>query len=171
MSTGASWGIGSVAVQIAKHYGAEVTGVCSGKNIEMVRSIGADHVIDYTKEDFTQNGKKYDLILATAGYRSIFEFKRALSPDGIYVATGGAMAQTFQALLLGPFISMGGSKKLGAMMVKPNKDLAVMGELMESGDVKPVVDRSYPLSETSEALRYYGEGHARGKVIVTMDHS
>ena len=164
---GASGGIGTFAVQIAKYFGAEVTGVCSTKNIDLVRSLGADHVVDYTKEDFTQNGSSYDLIVATAGYRSIFDYKRALSPGGIYVSTGGAMAQTFQALLLGPLVSIGGDKKLGAMLVKPNKDLAFMKELIETGKVKPVIDCCYPLSETAEALRYYGEGHARGKVVIT----
>lgn len=168
---GASGGIGTFAVQLAKYFGAEVTGVCSTKNLDLVRSLGADHVIDYTREDFTQNEQRYDLIVATAGYRSIFDYKRALSSTGTYVSTGGAMAQTFQALLLGPFISMSGGKKLGAMLVKPNQDLAFMKELLEAGAVKPVIDRCYPLSETAEALRYYGEGHARGKVVITMEHN
>src|SRR5438445_4093059 len=121
---GASGGIGTFAVQIAKYFGAEVTGVCSTRNLDMVRSIGADHVIDYTQEDFIKNGQRYDLIVATAGYRSIFDYKRALSPKGMYVATGGSMAQIFQAMLLGPLISMTGSKKLGSLAVKPNKDLS-----------------------------------------------
>ncbi len=167
---GASGGNGTFAVQIAKYFGAEVTGVCSTRNLDMVRSLGADHVIDYTQEDFTQKGQRYDLIVATAGYRSIFDYKRALSPKGIYVSTGGSMAQVFQGLLLGPFISMIGSKKLGGMMVKPNKDLAFVKELIEAGKVKPVIDRCYPLNEAAEALRYYGEGHARGKVVITMEH-
>jgi NADPH:quinone reductase-like Zn-dependent oxidoreductase len=168
---GASGGIGTFAVQIAKHFGAEVTGVCSTRNVDLVRSLGADHVIDYTQEDFTQNGQGYDLIVATAGYRSIFDYKRALSSKGIYVSTGGSMAQTFQALLLGPLISMTGGKKLGAMLVKPNKDLAFMKELIEAGKVKSVIDRCYPLSETAEALRYYGEGHSQGKVVITVEHN
>ncbi len=168
---GASGGIGTFAVQIAKYFGAEVTGVCSTRNVDMVRSIGADHVIDYTQEDFTRNGQRYDLILATAGYRSIFDYKRALGPKGIYVATGGSMAQIFQAMLLGPLISMTGSKKMGSMMVKPNKDLAFMKELFETGKVKPVIDRRYPLSEVPEALRYYAEGHAKGKVVITVEHN
>jgi NADPH:quinone reductase-like Zn-dependent oxidoreductase len=168
---GASGGIGTFAVQIAKSYGAEVTGVCSTRNVDMVRSLGADHVIDYTKEDFTKNGQRYDLIVAAAGYRSIFDYRRALSPNGIYVSTGGALAQTFQALLLGPFLSMTGRKKLGAMLVKPNQGLDVLKELTEAGQVKPVIDRHYPLRETAEALQYYGEGHSRGKVIITVEHS
>lgn len=167
---GASGGIGTFAVQIAKSFGAEVTGVCSTRNLEMVRSLGADHVIDYTKEDFAQNGEQYDLIVATAGYRSILDYRRALSPQGIYVSTGGAMAQTFQALLLGPILSMFGDKKLGAMLVEPNKDLDFVTELIEAGKVKPVVDRRYPLEETAQALNYYAEGHARGKVVITVEH-
>jgi NADPH:quinone reductase-like Zn-dependent oxidoreductase len=166
---GASGGIGTFAVQIAKYFGAEITGVCSTRNLNMVRSIGADHVFDYTQEDFTKNGQRYDLILATAGYRSIFDYKRALSPRGIYVATGGSMVQIFQAMLLGPWISMTGRKQLGAMTVKPNKDLGFMKELIEAGKVKSVIDRSYSLSEAAEALRYYGEGHARGKVVITLE--
>jgi NADPH:quinone reductase-like Zn-dependent oxidoreductase len=169
---GASGGIGTFAVQIAKSFGAEVTGVCSTRNLDMVRSIGADHVIDYTQEDFTQNGQRYDLILATAGYRSIFDYKRALSPKGIYVSTGGSVAQTFQAGLLGPLISMIGSKKLGNMTGNINqKDLVFMKELIEAGKVKPVIDRHYTLSEVAEALRYYEEGHTRGKVVITMEHN
>ena len=168
---GASGGIGTFAVQIAKYFGAQVTGVCSTRKLDMVRSIGADHVIDYTQEDFTQNGQRYDLIVATAGYRSIFDYKRALSPKGMYVATGGSMAQIFQGLLIGPWISMTGSKKLGSLAVKPNKDLAFMKELIEAGKVKPVIDRCYKLSEVAEALRYYGEGHAKGKVVITVDQN
>src|SRR5437588_233874 len=168
---GASGGIGTFAVQIAKYFGAEVTGVCSTRNLDMVRSIGADHVIDYTQEDFIKNGQHYDLIVATAGYRSIFDYKRALSPKGIYVATGGSMAQIFQGLLIGPWISMTGRKKMGNLLVKPNKDLAFMKELIEAGKVKPVIDRCYTLSEVAEALRYYGEGRAKGKVVITVEQN
>src|SRR5207247_10782992 len=138
---GASGGVGTFAVQIAKSFGSEVTGVCSTRNLDMVRSIGADHVIDYTQEDFSKNGQRYDLIVATAGYRSIFDYKRALSPKGMYVATGGSMAQIFQGLLIGPWISMTGRKKMGNLLVKPNKDLAFMKELIEDGKVKRVIDR------------------------------
>ncbi|MEJ2305547.1 MAG: NAD(P)-dependent alcohol dehydrogenase [Anaerolineales bacterium] len=168
---GASGGIGTFAVQIAKYFGAEVTGVCSTRNVDLVRSLGADHVIDYTEEDFTENGQGYELILATAGYRSIFDYRRALSPKGVYVSTGGAMAQTFQALLVGPLISMTGDKKLGAMLVKPNQDLDFMREIIEDGKVKPVIDRCYPLSQTTEALRYYADGHSRGKVVISVEHN
>jgi NADPH:quinone reductase-like Zn-dependent oxidoreductase len=166
---GASGGVGSFAVQIAKSFGAEVTAVCSTQNMDMARTIGADHVIDYTQEDFTRNGQPYDLILAANGYHPISDYRRALSPDGIYVMTGGSTAQMFQAMLMGPWISMTGSKKMGNMLVKPNKnDLDFMKELLESGKVTPVIDRSYPLSEVPEALRYLETGHARGKVVITV---
>jgi len=168
--TGASGGIGTFAVQIAKSFGAEVTGVCSTQNLEMVRSLGADHVVDYTREDFTQNGQQYDLILATVGYRSIFDYKRVLSPGGNYVATGGSMAQIFQPMLLGALLSTGG-RKMSNLAMKPNtKDLAYIKELIEAGKVVPVIDKSFPLSELPEALRYYGEGHSRGKVVITVNH-
>lgn len=166
---GASGGIGTFAVQIAKSYGAEVTGVCSTKNLEMVRAIGADRVVDYTKEDFTQNGQQYDLILATAGYRALADYKRALKPDGTYVCTGGSMAQIFQPMFLGPFLTMNTKMKMSNLSMKPNRDdLAVIKELIEAGKVVPVIDRSYPLSEIAEAIRYYGEGHARGKVVIRI---
>jgi NADPH:quinone reductase-like Zn-dependent oxidoreductase len=169
---GASGGIGTFAVQIAKSFGAEVTGVCSTRNLDMVRSIGADQVIDYTREDFTQNGQRYDLILATAGYRSIFDYKLALRPKGIYVATGGSQAQINQSMFLGPLISMTGSKKMGNLAMKPNKnDLVFMKELLEAGKVVPVIDRRYPLSEVPEAFRYYDEGHSQGKVVITVEHN
>ncbi len=168
---GASGGIGTFAVQIAKYFGAEVTGVCGTANADLVRSIGADHVIDYTREDFIKNGRHYDLIVATAGYRSMFDYRRALSPKGMCVVTGGSMPQIFQAMLLGPWISMFGSKKLGSMLVKPNKDLGFIKERIEASNVKPVIDRRYPLSEVAEALRYYGEGHAKGKVVITVEHN
>ncbi|NIO44933.1 MAG: zinc-binding dehydrogenase [Candidatus Dadabacteria bacterium] len=169
---GASGGVGTFAVQIAKSFGAEVTGVCSTRKLDMVRSIGADQVIDYTQEDFTKSGQRYDLILDVAGYRSIFDYKRALSPKGIYVMVGGSMAQFFQAMLLGPWISMTGSKKMRGFVTKPNKkDLVFMKELFEAGKVVPVIDRRYPLSEVAEALRYLEEGHARGKVVITVEHN
>jgi NADPH:quinone reductase-like Zn-dependent oxidoreductase len=169
---GASGGIGTFAVQIAKSFGAEVNGVCSTRNLDMVHSIGADQVIDYTQEDFTKKGQRYDLILATAGYRSIFDYKRALSPKGIYVSTGGSSAQTFQAMLLGPWISMTGSKKLTYLFARQSQqDLVFMKELIEAGKVKSLIDRRYPLSEVAEALRYYGEGHSQGKVVITVEQN
>jgi len=169
---GASGGVGTFAVQIAKSFGAEVTGVCSTRKLDMLRSIGADVVIDYTKEDFTQNGPRYDLIFAVGGYRSIFDYKLALSPEGIYVCAGGSSAQYFQGLLLGPLISMVGRKKLGSMYANPNqKDYVFLIELLEAGKVVPVIDRRYPLSEVPEALRYLEEGHARGKVGITVEQN
>jgi len=169
---GASGGVGSFAVQIAKSFGAEVTAVCSTRNLDIVRSIGADHVIDYTQEDFTQNGHRYDLILAANGYHSISDYKRVLTPKGTYVMTGGAMAQLSEVMLKGPWISMTGSQKMGNILAKPNqKDLAFVKELLEAGKVVPVIDRSYSLSEVPEALRYLEEGHARGKVVITVAES
>jgi NADPH:quinone reductase-like Zn-dependent oxidoreductase len=165
---GASGGIGTFAVQIAKSFETEVTGVCSTRNVEMVRSIGADRVIDYTKEDFTQNGGQYDLILATAGYRSSFDYKRALKPGGNYVATGGSMAQVFQPMLLGPWLSGGGVKMSNLAMKPDKKDLAFIKGLIEVGKIVPVIDRSFPLSKLPEALRYYGQGHSQGKVVITV---
>jgi NADPH:quinone reductase-like Zn-dependent oxidoreductase len=166
---GASGGVGTFAVQIAKSFGAEVTAVCSTSKLDMVRSIGADHVIDYTKEDFTRNGQRYDLIFAANGNRSISEYRRSLSSDGIYVTSGGSGLQVFQAILLGPWISMTGKKKMGSMMARSNqKDLGFIKELLETGRIKPVIDKLYPLSEVPEALRYLEEGHAKGKVVITV---
>lgn len=169
---GASGGVGTFAVQIAKSFGAEVTAVCSTRNVAMARSIGADHVIDYTQEDFTKNGQRYDLILAVNGYQSISDYQRALSPAGMYVMSGGSGAQMSQAMLLGPWISMTGSKKMGNLLAKPNqKDLVFVKELLEAGKVVPVIDRRYTLSEVPEAIRYLEEGHAKGKVVITLEQN
>src|SRR6266496_1496167 len=169
---GASGGVGTFAVQIAKSFGAEVTAVCSTKKSDMVRSIGADHVIDYTHEDFTQNGHRYDLILAANGYHSISDYKRVLSPKGTYVMSGGAGAQIFQAMLLGPWMSRNSSQKMGNLSSKPNnKDLDFLKELLEAGKVIPVIDRCYPLSEVADAIRYVEEGHAQGKVVIAVAHN
>lgn len=166
---GASGGVGTFAVQIAKSFGAEVTGVCSTRNLDILRSIGADHAIDYTSEDFTKKTLRYDLILAVNGYKPISAYKRALSPNGIFVHVGGSGAQMFQAMVLGPWISMTGSKKMGNMLQRANqKDLIYMKELLEAGKVKPVIDRRYKLSEVPEAFRYFEEGHAQGKVVITV---
>lgn len=167
---GASGGIGTFAVQIAHYFGAEVTGVCGTGNTDLVRSLGADHVVDYTREDFLNRGRQYDLILATAGSRSILDYRRALAPRGTCVVTGGAMAQVFQGLLLGPLLSTG-EKRMRAMLVEPNKDLDLMSDLIDAGAVRPVIDRCYPLSQTAGALRYYGQGHARGKVVITVEEN
>ncbi len=166
---GAGGGMGTFAIQIAKSFGAEVTGVDSTRKLDLMRSIGADHVIDYTKEDFTKNGQCYDLILDNVVSRSIFDIKRVLSPKGIYVMVGGSMARFFQIMFLGLWISMLGSKKIGILAHKPNKDLAFIIELFEAGKVAPVIDRCYPLKEVAEALRYFGKGHAKGKIVITLD--
>lgn len=169
MIYGASGGIGTFAVQIAKSFGANVTGVCSTRNLDMVRAIGADQVIDYTQKDFTRNGQHYDLILATAGYRSVLDYRHALSPTGVCVVTGGSMAQIFQSMLLGPLMSKTGSKKICNLLERPKqRDLVFVKELIEAGKVVPVIDRSYPLAEAAEALRYYDARHARGKVVITV---
>ena len=168
---GASGGVGTFAVQIAKAFGCEVTAACSASKMNMVRSIGADHAIDYTKEDFTRSGQQYDLILAVNGYRSLFDYRRALSPKGIYVMAGGSGAQMFQALL-GPLISRPAGKKMRSVGMKSNKkDLIFIKDLLESGKVVPVIDRRYPLNETAEAIRYLEEGHALGKVVIITEHS
>jgi NADPH:quinone reductase-like Zn-dependent oxidoreductase len=166
---GASGGVGTFALQIAKSFGAEVTAVCSARNVDLARSLGADHVIDYRQEDFTRNGHGYDLILAANGHHSLADYKRALNPHGTCVVSGGSMAQIFQSLLLGPLLSMRGNKKIGNLLATPNpKDLAFIIELLAADKVVPVIDRCYPLSETAAALGYVGEGHARGKVVITV---
>lgn len=166
---GASGGVGTFAVQIAKAFGAEVTGVCSTRNVEIIRSIGADHAIDYTKEDFSKKADVYDLIIGANGYQPISVYKRALSPNGIFVHVGGSGTQMFQAMVLGPWISMTGKKKIGSFLQRPNqKDLFFIRELLETGKIKPVIDRQYQLSEVQEAFRYFEKGHAQGKVVITM---
>ena len=171
---GASGGVGTFAVQIARSFGAEVTGVCSTRNLEMVRSIGADHVIDYTKEDFTRNGQRYDLIYDAVGNRSISDYKRALNPNGTCVIAGFQnLLRLFEHMVLGPLSSKIGHKKAGLMgMAKVNqKDLVYLKELLEAGKVVPVIDRRYPLRETAEAIQYLEEGHAQGKVVITVDQN
>ena len=166
---GAGGGVGTFAVQIARSFGAEVTGVDSTKKLDMLRSIGADHVIDYTQEDFTRSGLHYDLILDVVANRSIFDYTNALGPRGICIIVGGSMVRILQIMLLVPWISLTGSKKIGILLHKPNQaDLNYLKELFEGGKVLPVIDRCYPLSEVAEALRYLGEGHARGKVVITV---
>jgi NADPH:quinone reductase-like Zn-dependent oxidoreductase len=168
---GASGGVGTFAVQIAKAFGAEVTAVCSPRNLDQARALGADLVIDYTREDFTQSGEQYDLIFAANGYHPLSAYKRALTPQGIYVMAGGTMAQIFQAMLLGSWMSEKGGRKMGGVSAKiDQKDLEIIKELLETEKVVPVIDKRYPLSEAAEALRYLGEGHARGKVIITVEH-
>ncbi len=162
---GASGGVGTFAVQIAKSFEAEVTGVCSATKKDLVRSIGADRVIDYTQEDITKNKQQYDLIFDVAAYRSISKYKRILSPGGIYVLVGGSMARIFQLMLM----SMTGVKNMGIVVAKMNqKDLLFIIELIKAGKVKPIIDKRYPLNETAGALRYLEEGHALGKVVITV---
>ncbi|MDR6879903.1 NAD(P)-dependent alcohol dehydrogenase [Bacillus sp. 3255] len=167
---GAGGGVGTFAVQIAKSFGAEVTGVDKARKLDILRSLGADHVIDYMTEDFTRNGLCYDLILDVAGYRSIWDYKRALSPSGTYVMIGGSMSRIVQVMLLGPLISMCGSKKMGILAHKPDRrDQEYMKKLFESGQVVPVIDRHYPLGEVREALQFFGEGLPLGKIVIRVD--
>ncbi len=166
---GASGGVGTFAVQIAKYYGTEVTGVCSTSKMDMVRSIGADYVIDYTQEDFTKKSNHYDLILDVAAHHSIRDFKRALNPKGIYVCIGGTMSQFLQTMLLGPLITLRGNKKMRIGFGNPTKeDYEFLIELFEAGKVVPVIDKIYPLSEVPEALKYFEDGNALGKIVITM---
>jgi NADPH:quinone reductase-like Zn-dependent oxidoreductase len=166
---GASGGVGTFAVQIAKSFGAEVTAVCSTRNVEMVRSLGAEQVIDYTREDITRHTQRYDLILAVNGYHSLFTYRRMLRPEGRYLMTGGSGAQLFETLLFGPLMSLIGRKRLAPFTATPSsKDLLVMKELLETGKVVPIIDRCYPLDETAEAIRYLEGEHARGKVVITV---
>jgi len=168
---GASGGVGTFAVQIAKAYGAEVTAVCSTHNADTARANGADHVIDYTKQDFTTTGKQYDIILAANGNRSISEYKRSLRPDGgRLVVAGGSGTLLFQVMALGPFLSKARGRTFTTLMAKANADdLGVVKGLIEGGKVRPVIDRRYSLHEVPEAMRYLEEGHAKGKIVITID--
>ena len=167
---GASGGVGTFAVQIAKSFDTEVTAVCSTRNLDMARSNGADHVIDYTKEDFTQNGEHYDLIFAVNGSHPLSAYRRALNPQGNYVCAGGAMSQILQAMFWGPLMSKKNGKKMGFMgIAKTNrKDLVYIRELLEFGEVVPVIEKSYSLNETPATMKYVAEGHACGKVVVQI---
>jgi NADPH:quinone reductase-like Zn-dependent oxidoreductase len=164
---GASGGVGPFCVQIAKALGAEVTAVCSTGNVEMVRSIGADHVIDYTREDFTQGGPRYDVIMDNVASHSLSETRRALTPEGIHVPSSGhsGMGWIIAAGLTAPFVRQQGGPFVGSTN---GTELAALNELIEAGKVTPVIDRTYPLSDTPEAFRYLDEGHARGKVVITV---
>jgi NADPH:quinone reductase-like Zn-dependent oxidoreductase len=168
---GAGGGVGTFAVQIAKLYGVEVTGVDSPGKLEMLRSMGFDQVIDYTREDFTKNGKCYDLILDVKTNRSILDYTRALCPNGIYVTVGGSMIRLFQALLSGPWISIFSKKSIRIVGLKQNKDLAYMNELFEAGKVKPVIDGPYRLDEVPDAFRHFGEGSHKGKIVIAVEHN
>lgn len=172
---GASGSVGIFAVQLAKVFGAEVTAVCSTRNLEMARSLGADHVIDYTREDFTRSGRQYDLIFAVNGYHSLRAYRRALQPQGKYVCAGGTMPQMFEALLLGALVSRIVGKKMGSMGIAQVKqdDLVFLAELLKAGKIAAVIDRCYPLEQTAEAFRYVEEHHPQGKVVITVpqDHN
>jgi len=170
---GAAGGVGTFAVQIAKSFGAEVAGVCSARNLEMVRSIGADRVIDYAKEDFASMGQRYDLILDCVGNHSLSEFRRVLNPQGAYVAVGGPSGRwmiggLLKAIFLPLFSLFGSQKFTTVLMRRSNQDLSILRELMATGKVTPVIDRSYGLTEVPEAIRYLEQGHARGKVVITV---
>ncbi len=176
MINGASGGVGTFAVQIAKSYSAEVTGVCSTRNLDLVRSLGADHVIDYTKEDFANSEQRYDVILDNVPNHSLSECRRILTPNGKYVMIGGGgpnegrwigpFGRVIHTLLLSPFIS----QQMGMMMADANhKDLTILADMMQAGTVKPVIDRTYPLSQIADAIRYLEQGHARGKVIISVE--
>ncbi len=174
---GASGGVGTFAVQIAKSFGADVTGVCSTRNVDLVRSLGADRVIDYTKEDFTKSADRYDVILDNVANHSLSECRRVLNPKGKYVLIGGGganesrwlgpgLTHAFKAMVLSKFVS----QQMGMMMADPSqKDLTVLADLMQSGKVKAIIDRTYKLAEVPEAIRYLEEGHARGKVVITLE--
>jgi len=169
MITGASGGNGTYAVQIAKAFGAEVTAVCSTQNIELVRSLGAGQVIDYTKVDFTQTGEQFDLIIAMGGYRSLKDYAQVLKTGGTFVWAGGHLKGLFETMLFGPGIGRKEKKRFASLSHQPNQsDLQYLAELMEAGKVRSIIDRSFPLNETTEAFRHYKAGHMQGKVVINI---
>jgi len=169
---GASGGVGTFMVQIAKSFGAEVTAISSTKKMEGLRTLGADHVIDYTHEDFTRSGQRYDLILAVNGYRPLADYRRALKPQGTYVMVGGEGRQIFESLVKGPLVSRRGGQTVTNLAATPNADdLSFVKDLIEAGKVTPVIDRTYPLENTAEAVRYVGGSRAAGKVIIQIQEN
>jgi len=168
---GASGGSGTLTIQMAKHFGAEITGVCSTSKKDLIRALGVDHVIDYTEEDFTKSKHLYDLIIDVKGYHSIFDYKRVLAPGGIYVMQGGASKLVNQVLTLGPLISLFTNKKISLLRLRPNKNLDLLVNYFNEGIIKPVIDKCFPLSETAKAMEYYGAKKARGKVIITVEEN
>jgi NADPH:quinone reductase-like Zn-dependent oxidoreductase len=167
---GACGGVGTFAIQIARTLGVEITAVDCTKKLEMMTSLGADHVIDYTKEDFTKNGERYDLILDVKTDRSIFDYKRVLTSNGVYVTVGGKTSRLLQLAVLGPLIKKKENKLLTLIIYKPNKDINKLCSFIEAGKVKPVIDKCFQLSETADAFRYFGQGHFKGKVVVVLDN-
>ena len=167
---GAGGGVGTFAVQLARYFGAEVTAVDSSAKLDMLRSIGADHVVDYRQRDYTRTGQRYDLILDAVANRSIREYRRALTPGGSFVMVGGPLASLFQIAILGSLMTLTGNRRMGLLMWKPNKreDLESLNDLLQAGRIMPVIDRRYPLAEIAEACRYLGDGHARGKVVIDV---
>ena len=165
---GASGGSGTFAIQIARTFDVEITGVCSTGKMDFVRSLGVDHVIDYTREDFTRNGKQYDLIIDAHAMHSVSDYRRALTPNGRYIVHGGATSTIMSVLYLGWILSLFDKRRLRLLLHKANKGLDALGSLLESGKVVPVIDKCFPFSQTIEALKYYGNGNARGKVVITM---
>lgn len=166
---GASGGVGTFAIQIAQAYGAEVTAVCSTRNVETARWLGAARVIDYRHEDFTRDGRRYDLILAANAYRPLSDYRRVLKPGGAYVMTGGGGVQILQAILLGALVSVTSSRSMGNIMaVARQNDLIVLKELLDTGKIRPVIDRTVALSEVPDAIRYLEQEHARGKIVVNV---
>ena len=166
---GAGGGVGGFGVQIAKAHGAEVTAVCGSGNVERMHALGADQVVDYSREDFTRSGRRYDLILGANAHHSLLDYRRVLAPGGIYVMTGGGGSEMLQAMLLAPFLSLFGDRKLSMKGAKAKQeDLQALKELLEAGKIKPSIDRTYQLSETAEAIRYMEAGHVKGKIVITI---
>lgn len=165
---GAGGGVGTFAIQIAKCYGATVTGVDNTSKLELMRSLGADHVIDYTQEDFSKSGQRYDLIFDVMAHHSIFDYKRALTPQGQYVMAGGDMLLVYQMLLLKPWLSVTGNKKMNLLLHKPNEGLGSIQALFEAGKATPVIDKCYPLTAGFDAFQYFADGHAKGKIVINI---
>jgi len=168
---GASGGSGTLTTQLAKIYGAEITGVCSTSKKDLLLALGVDHVIDYLQEDFTKNKQRYDLIIDVKGYHSVFDYKRVLKPGGRYIMQGGASSLANQVLTIGPLISLFTNKKISLLRLKPNENLALLVNYFNEGKIRPVIDKCFPLNETAKAMEYYGAKKARGKVIITVVES
>jgi NADPH:quinone reductase-like Zn-dependent oxidoreductase len=169
--SGAAGGIGTFAIQVAKSFGAEVTAVCGPDNLDLVRALGADQAIDYTRQDFTRGDERYDLVLGIRGYHPIRSYKRVLTTAGSYVCAGGGLRQFFEVMALGPRLSEAGGRRLVGLSLKPNQaDMIVMKDLVEAGEVAPVIDGHYALADTAQALRHYSTAHARGNVVISVGH-